>query len=171
MEIKFYETKGTLVQCSKEDLITSTGNFIEEKVFFIKKLNETNFSSVYKIRGVNSFHKNEHQKATEKYMFKEVLFLLHNKLIYKLSELHAAQNYQFKLYLKTAIDYDLFYAPKFLKTNTVYYTINKEGTITGPLYIYESTNIETMKTQMQSGNILVPTNKQLFESFTFKKTA
>lgn len=172
MEIQYLRIKATLERCSREDLVTASGNFIENKVFFLKDYNSREFNKTYRILNVNSMFKDELQLAIEKYQMNEVNFLLQNNLIYKISQVNHQLDYHFLLYIKTAIEFDLFESPKHLKINTLYYNQHPDGKHDlVPNFITEQDIPSDFFERMQRGKIWVPTKKQHFEPYKIQKAS
>lgn len=171
-KVNFFKVKGTLIQASHSDFFDRNGEFIEEKIFFIKDYITREFTSTYKISSINSQHKDVIQLALENYVKQEVSFLLKNKLVYKLSENHHELDYHFELVLKTADFYDLFFNSNWLKVNSCYYIMNKASSLlTGPYFLNENDDKAKMGQYIAQEIIYVPIKKQLFEKTTMKKTA
>ena len=118
MEIKYYVVNASLVRCSLEDLMKHDGSFIENKMFFLKDIAPQKFKATYKIISANHEVKDALQRASDKYMKNEIETLLACNLIFKLAETKNPLDFSFKIYLKTAVEFDLFDG-KYLKMNSI----------------------------------------------------
>lgn len=170
MKINFYVVKASLAICQLDDLIRYDGSFVENKTFFLKDVKTQNFYSTYKIISANHPHKDKLQLAIDKYLTNEVKLLLRYKLIFKFAEISNSIDFSFKIYLKTAVEFDLFEG-NLLKTNAVYYEINEQGLTIGPGYLSSENIPEVLREKMLKGLILVPTKKQLFEPIETAKAS
>ena len=170
MEIKYYVVHASLVRCSLEDLMKPDGSFIENKMFFLKDIATQKFKATYKIISANHEVKDALQRASDKYMKKEIETLLACNLIFKLAETKKSLDFSFKIYLKTAVEFDLFDG-KYLKMNSIYYIMNEHGSPLGPTYLCSENSPELLREQMEKGLILVPTKKQLFEPIQLAKAS
>ena len=190
METKFYTLPGRLQKCVKSDIISHTGQFTENTLFFIKNIGTLDFYATYKITDVNSHLKSEEVVRNKEYQKNEVELLLANKLLYKLISDDTNAELIFKMYIRTANEFDLFEGADFLAMNTIYYILgseNSEGTykvnsslkleqmkqdtIQGPFFINPYTNVDSIKQKISQGTIFVPYKKQKFEPIEIKKTA
>jgi len=172
MKPDFFITKGSLVRCGKEDLVTEKGIFIEDKAFFIKDWLSQEFKGIYKISNVNSIADYKYKSATIKYVLQEIDYLIKKNLIFKLSDNHLNTYYSFNLILKTAFEMDLFYgSTNHLVYNTIYYNLYNNGTVSGPYQITLNDSPEIIRRRMEKREILVPSKKQLFEPYIKQKSA
>ena len=172
MKTQFYIIKGTLARCSREDLITADGTFIENKLFFLRDFITREFKHTYRLQCSTPIHKSELDVAIDKYMSDEINYLLQGNLIYKLSQLNHELDFSFQMYVKTATMFDLFYCPNHLKINTVYYNRYPNGTIDlTPSEITEYDDPKLFLEKIEKGFIVVPSKKQLFEPYKIQKAS
>jgi hypothetical protein len=192
METKFFTIPGRLQKCVKSDIISHTGQFTENTLFFIKNIGTLNFYGTYKLQNVNTHLDSYEVTRNKKYYKKEVEVLVANNLIYKLIADDTNAELIFKMYIRTADEFDLFEGANFLAMNTIYYLMsseNHQGTfkvnsdsdskleqmkynaIQGPFFISPYTNIDSIKTKIAEGSIFVPYKKQKFEQIEIQKTA
>lgn len=162
METKFYTIPGRLKKISRTDILSSCGKFSENTLFFIKNIGTLEFYGTYKITNVNTHLDNEESRRNIEYHKNEVEILLANHLIYKLTEDDVNCDFKFKMYIRTADEFDVFEGANFLAMNTIYY-VHEENVIKGPFYINSYTIVETIKEKLAQGKILVPYKKQKFE--------
>lgn len=170
MEIKYYVVNAHLVRCALEDLIRHDGDFVENKMFFVKDIATQKFKGTYRIVEANTTVKDELQIACDKYLKNEIETLLACNLIFKLSATPNPLDFSFKMYLKTAVEFDLFDG-NLLKMNSIYYIMTPSGSPLGPGYLSPENSPETLREQIEKGLILVPTKKQLFEPSQLAKAS
>jgi hypothetical protein len=171
METKFFTIPGRLQKCVKSDIISHTGQFTENTLFFIKNIGTLNFYGTYKLQNVNTHLDSYEVTRNKKYYKKEVEILVANNLIYKLIADDTNAELIFKMYIRTADEFDLFEGANFLAMNTIYYVFNATNHIEGPFLINPYTNIDSIKTKIAEGSIFVPYKKQKFEQIEIQKTA
>ena len=190
MEAKFFTIPGRLQKCVKSDIISHTGQFTENTLFFIKNIGTLNFYGTYKLQNVNTHLHSDEVTRNKKYYQNQVDILIANHLIYKLIADDTNAELIFKMYIRTADEFDLFEGANFLAMNTIYYVMSSENhqgtfkvnsdskleqmkynTIQGPFFISPYTNIDSIKSKIAEGSIFVPYKKQKFEQFEIKKTA
>lgn len=190
METKFYTLPGRLQQCVKSDIISHTGQFTENTLFFIKNIGTLQFYGTYKLQNINTHLYSEEVTRNKNYYQKEVDLLIANHLIYKLIADDTNAELIFKMYIRTADEFDLFEGADFLAMNTIYYVLGSEksegtykvnsnskleqmklDTIQGPFFINPYTNVDSIKEKISQGTIFVPYKKQKFEPFEIQKTA
>ena len=170
-QINFYVIKASLSKCDYEDMIRQDGKFIENKFFFVKDIVTNEFKTTYRIQGINAeIFRDEHQNAREKYQMQQIDFLIALNLIYKLNDVYNSDDYCFKMYLKTATNFDLVYCPNELIKNCIYYII-KDDSFVGPYYTTDNTSYDEIVEGISNGNILVPSKKQLFEQIVIAKAS
>lgn len=170
MEIKYYVVNAHLVRCVLEDLVKPDGSFVENKMFFVKDIASQKFKGTYRIVEANASVKDELQIACDKYQRNEIETLLACNLIFKLSLTANPLDFGFKMYLKTAVEFDLFDG-NLLKMNSIYYVMTASGSPLGPGYLSAENSPETLREQIEKGLILVPTKKQLFEPSQLAKAS
>ena len=158
MALKYLKVKATLERISYGD-ISSRGNLLEHRMFFVADEASKEMKSTWTIRDTSSYER-------------EMLFIAIQKgMLFQLSELHTGLNFHFWLILREAVAFDCMYTPRFLKLNTTYYILGNQNDITGPLYIHESDDPRNIQNLIAEGRIYVPTRKQLFEEYKKQNSA
>ena len=172
MEIKYYLVNASLSKCESEDFRKMDGSFLENRFFFTKDIVTREFKNTYRLRGVNAkVHRDEHQDALEKYTETQIDFLVSLDLVYKLNNTYNQDDYCFKMYLKTAIDFDVFNSPSDLLIGAIFYQLNEEKQVNGPYYIDDNTPMDSMTENIKKGIVLVPHKKQTFERVLIAKAS
>jgi hypothetical protein len=165
METKYYSIRSTFKKCSKEDFFQN-GRIIENTTYYIKDETTLQFKDSYVIGSIyyNSITPSEYE-LTENYYLEEIEYLTTRNLVYKLDESFDLEAYNFRLYLKTASEFDIYYgATNHMIINTTYYCITGENKIVGPLKIEENHSGKKFRDFLNKGLLLVPTKKQTFET-------
>lgn len=166
METKYYSIRGTLAKCSTEDFF-SNGRIIENTTYYIKDEITCKFKDRYVIGSIyhNSIMPSEYQ-LKENYYLEQIEYLTTRHLVYKLEENYDNEAFNFKLYLKTASEFDIYYgATNHMILNTTYFCITNDNKIIGPLQIQEKHSGKKFRDSLEKGLLLVPTKKQSFEVF------
>jgi hypothetical protein len=173
MELPLYiSTRATLVNAYWSDLKNSEGIFNFNSVFFLKDEITKEFYATYKLHDNDWIYKSEQTLSSEKYFNDEVNYLVNKRLIYRLSESNNSKDFEFKLYLKRADLYDVFFCPGHIRFNRIYYVVDKKtGSVIGPEYTKFDTDKENFKELIDNGLIYVPTKKQTFEPFRLAKAS
>lgn len=148
--------RATLVRASKFDVFTKEELPKENKILFFKDPITKQFRDIYRIPG------------TDAYWIVELYTMLQLGCLYVVTENHNENDFCFKLVLRQADDFDFFYTPKFVKTNTVYYVRNGDE-VNGPHILPEHADIVRIKAALEQGKLYVP-GKQLFEPYIIKKS-
>jgi hypothetical protein len=154
---KNIKVRATLVRASKFDVFTKDELPRENKILFFKDPFTKEFRDIYRIPG------------TDAYWIVELYNMLHLGCLYVVTENHHENDFCFKLILRPADDFDFFYTPRHVKTNTVYYVRNGNE-VHGPHILPEHADILKLKSGIENGILYVP-GKQLFEPFKLKKSA
>lgn len=172
METKYYSINASLVRCSSSDFYDRNGRIYENKTFYIKDENTYLFKDRYKIGDIYGISITESEYAlTEKYYRDQINYLKSRNLIYKLENTKDLE-FNFKLYLRTALESDIYYTPtNHMIINTTYYCINHANQIIGPFEIDENHSGEKFRTFLEKGFLLVPIKQQNFESIKLQKSA
>lgn len=172
METKYYSINASLVRCSSSDFFDKDGRIFENKTFYIKDENSFLFKDRYKIGDIYGISITESDYIlTEEYYRKQINYLKDRGLIYKL-ENQKELEFNFKLYLKTACESDIYYdSTNYMIINTTYYCINHANQIIGPFEIHENHSGEKFRTFLDKGFLLVPIKKQTFESIKNQQSA
>lgn len=172
MEIKYYIVNASLSKCDSEDFRKMDGSYIENRFFFTKNIATKEFKNTYRLRGVNAkMYRDKFQDALEKHTQIQIDFLVSLELIYKLNNTYNEEDFCFKMYLKTAIDFDVFNSPSDLLIGAIFYQLNEEKQVTGPYYIDDNTPTDIMYENVKKGIILVPHKKQTFERVLIAKAS
>ena len=165
METKYYSIRGTLTKCSKEDFFHH-GRIIENTTYYIKDETTLQFKDRYVIGSIyyNSITTSEYE-LTENYYLEQIEYLTSKNLVYKLQDNFDSEEHNFKLFLKTASEFDIYYgSTNHMIINTTYYCITGQNKIVGPLIIKENHSGKKFREFLNKGLLLVPTKKQTFES-------
>lgn len=172
METKYYSINASLVRCSSSDFFDKDGRIYENKTFYIKDEDTYQFKDRYKIGDIYGISITESDyKITEDYYRNQINYLKDRGLIFKL-ENQKTLEFNFKLYLKTALESDLYYeSTNYLIHNTTYYCINHANQIIGPFEIHINHCGEKFRTFLDKGNLLVPIKKQTFEPIKNQESA
>lgn len=167
------QSKATLVAALYSDIVTHDGIFKNHKMFFIKDEATREFCGIYKTIDNDWINKDtDDYRMNQEYQINHLKYLLGKRLIYMLSTNNNENDFQFKLYLKKADEFDMFYSPSFLKLHKIYYVINpKDNSVTGPEFINTETQISTINSLIEKGLIYTPNNRQSFEPFKSKQSA
>ncbi|MFY0481426.1 hypothetical protein ACI6PS_02375 [Flavobacterium sp. PLA-1-15] len=156
---KLIKVKATLVRASKNDVFTQDEIPRENKILFIRDMLTGKFTSTHVIN------------STSMYATYYLAVALYEKFLYRLSETHDEGGFTFELILRPADDYDLFWNPRMLKDDVVYYSKNTPDTITGPLILSSSSDMEAINKGLADGILYVPNRQQTFEIYKILKSA
>lgn len=164
MEIKYYSIRGTLTRCSKEDFFQN-GRIIENATYYIKDESTLLFKDRFVINEIyyDSVDSSDY-KFLEKYYLKQIDYLTSKNLVYKLHDTYDNLKFNFKMYLQTATEFDIYYgSTNHMIINTTYFCITAENKIIGPFQIHDNHSPEKFREFLDKGILLIPTKKQLFE--------
>ena len=166
LEIK---TKVSLVLASYSDLVHN-GIFYNNKTFFIKDLSKGVFTGIYKLPYNNYLNSD---KEINEYWNSEILWLLQNRMIYKVSVNNRdSLNFRTQLMLTKASEFDFFNNPNSIKLYKEYYVVDVlKNTITGPELTSELSSKDLIKGLTLKGIIYVINTKQTFEPILTSKSA
>lgn len=172
METKYYSINASLVRCSSSDFFDKDGRLFENKTFYIKDESNFQFKDRYYIGDIYGISITESDYIlNENYYRNQIKYLKDRGLIYKI-ENHKELEFNFKLYLKTASESDLYITnTNFLIKNSTYYCINQDNQIIGPFEIHENHSGEKFRKFLDKGFLLVPIKKQTFESIKNQESA
>lgn len=172
MEIKYYSIRGTLTKCSKEDFFQK-GRIIENTTYYIKDESTLKFKGRFLIDSIYYNYKSSSDyEIIEKYYLNQINYLMSKNLIFKLQESYDNLKLNFKMYLQTALEFDIFYgSTNHLIFNTTYYCITSKNQILGPFKINENHSGAKFREFLDKGLILVPTKKQTFEPIQLAKAS
>lgn len=172
MEIKYYLVNASLSKCESEDFRKMDGSFLENRFFFTKDIVTKEFKNTYRLRGVNAkIHRDEYQDALEKYTEIQIDFLVSLGLVYKLNNTYNQDDYCFKMYLKTAIPFDIFNSPNEVLSGAIYYLLNESMQFTGPYYLDDNTELDLMHENLKKGIVMVPHKRQTYERVLIAKAS
>jgi len=104
-------------------------------------------------------------KASNEATLRELRTGLLNHQFYVLSEKYNALEYNFKLELKPAEDFDFYGGPKTIKPNVLYFTKTSLNQVSGPFYMKSGADFNYVMNAIQNDKLYVPTNKQSFEPY------
>jgi hypothetical protein len=158
MQTELIKVKATLVRASKLDLFSNDEVPKVNKILFYKDPTKLKFTGHYRIYETDSHSTNELYQA------------LQLGCLYVLTAKHSENDFCFKLILRLADEFDFFDSPKWIKRNVVYYEIQSNSTVIGPLIIDQFTNADRIKKLISEGMLYVP-GQQIFEPFNIKKAA
>lgn len=170
METKYFQVSATMIRAHQFDLVENDV-FVEDKAFFIKNSETGNFENIYKISNINCFYCSNKvlQQQTIDYQLNEISDLIKKGMLYKIGTLN--QQSRILLVVRSATQDDLFLG-KFLKENTLYYTIGGFGNTTeGPFYISVYDNPEKFLRLLEKREIYVLSKNQPFTEVTNKLSA
>ena len=156
---KIIQVRASIVQASRSDVFNGEGIPLENKLLVLKNPHTKIIEGMYRIGG------------TDRYDIIELITGLGLNQFYKFSETHNDLDFQFKLFLRPADDFDLFWNPSHQKTNVLHYIRPTPETILGPLYTNEFSEKSTLRNHIENQTIYVPYKKQLFEQINKQKTA
>lgn len=158
MENKTIAIRASLVRATKIDCFTRDEMPRENKLFFVKNFTGENFKGIYIIGGNDMYYVNEVNQA------------LQMGALYMLSADHCETNFCFKLLLRPAEDYDMFYNPTNVKENKIYYVRNGDD-VSGPYCMKNNADYQRVRKALNSGVIYVPCNNQPMEPIIIRKSA
>jgi hypothetical protein len=140
---------------------------LENKIFFLKCPVRHSFVGTYKLLGLD-FHSYVYSSEEKRdlifqrndFIRSEIDMHLRNHSLYKLSDNSNGNDFQFMLYLRPALEHDLFYTASLQIPNVVCYVKLNENDIAGPLSLNDVLDV---KNKFIKGQIYVPTTTQTFE--------
>ena len=166
-------TRATLKLAGREDVFHNNETF-ENKLLFLKCPLKHEFIGMYTIPAIDNneypyMEASQRQtiKAINKYSIEELNVYLKNYALYKLSDTTNSMDFQFKLYLRPANDFDLYDSTIFQKPNIICY-VKTGDAVVGP---YSLNDLENVKEKMNKAQIYIPTKKQLFEPYNISKAS
>jgi len=153
------QVRASIVQASRSDVFDGEGIPLENKLLVLKNPFTKVIEGMYRIGG------------TDRYDIIELIHGLAKNQFFKLSEIQNETDFQFKLFLRPADEFDLFYTPSFQKNNVLHYVKPSVNSIVGPLYTGEFSDKNALRNHIENQTIYVPFKKQLFEPISKQKTA
>lgn len=102
-------------------------------------------------------------KAINDHTLRELRSGLLNHQFYVLSEQYNSLEYNFKLELKEAEEFDFYDGPKHIKPNVLYYVKTTPNEVQGPFYMKPDTDFSYVMNAVANGKLYVPIKKQSFE--------
>lgn len=166
-----FKVRATLKPATIADIFHGRDTYMN-KLMFVKCPKNGNFIGTYAIPEIQNTKRPYHTykelnniESSNKYYKKELSNGLASQLFYVLSESHNDYDFQFKLILRTADFFDLFYSENHLKQNTIYYVKVNSHEISGPHFLPKVTDINRVKNAMNAGQLFVPSANQTFEPY------
>jgi hypothetical protein len=159
MKKEIIKVRASLTLATKDDLFSHGDIPRENKKLFLKNPVDSSWAGVYPIAG------------TCRYTIIELVKGMAMQQFYKINHTHHPYDIEIKLYLEKATEFDLFYTPKYLKHNTIYYVLKDGDTVTGPHYVMEGDPNHKYREAIEKGSLWVISNRQTFEPYQIKKSA
>lgn len=132
--------------------------------YVIASLHNTNLPYV-------SAEQNAFNRKLNNYTMRELLDGLHYQLFYVLDETKNEKNFNFKLHLRMADDFDFFDGSNAVKQNLVYYVKISDNEIQGPHIMKFTSECDHIKKAIEAGKLFVPSKTQSFEPYKLAKAS
>lgn len=133
------------------------GNIIENVQLFFKSIKTDKFEGPYSLSSTNSYL--------------ELMCQLGYRMIYVLDfeRSETAITEPLKITLKEAVFNDISFAPKYLRTNLMYFLKATATNVQGPFYMEQTPNLEIIKKYIKEKKMYVLSRNQKFQFINSKK--
>ena len=156
---KYFKVKVSIELAVFSDVSNQKGRLLEHRMFFAADYLTKEINQTWMINDTSSYERSMLYSA-----------IVH-KLLYKFSDASSGLLFNFWLIVRQAEEYDFFYIKNQLKSNLVYYIMNDQHTVSGPIYLHEHDDTNYIRKLLEQGKLYVPTRKQLFEEYQKQKSA